>query len=162
MKLYWKLLFLVLIWCGFSYSFSFINILLGAIVSLICLYVFPQKQQRKPCQLKLLPFISLLGVIGVELVKSSLIVAWDIITPKHLSEPRFIFIDLDCRNDVERTFLANIISLTPGTLTIDLNEDKSKLKVHVMFSQDPQMVINFIKNKLEFKIMRVFKYADDK
>ncbi|MEM9242488.1 MAG: Na+/H+ antiporter subunit E [Pseudomonadota bacterium] len=162
MRLWWKLIFLVLIWCGFSNNFGLANIGLGVIVSLVCVSILPSKQHDRPYKFKLLPLISLLGIIAVELIESSLLVAWDVITPKHLSEPKFILIDLACRNDVERTLLANIVSLTPGTLSVDLTDDKSKLKVHVMFAQQQQTVIAFIKQKIEPRVMRIFNYADDK
>lgn len=155
----WMILFLTLIWCGFSNNFGMANFLFGVFVAFLCCALFP-KRQTKDYHIRLWPLICLLGLTILELIKSSLLVAWEVITPKHLSEPKILQIDLACRNDIERTFLANLISLTPGTLSIDLTENKTQLKIHVMFAAQPEKTVEFIKKNLEPKVMKVFKYAN--
>ncbi len=51
---------------------------------------------------------------------------------KHISRPGIIGVPLSAQTDLEIMLVANLISLTPGTLSIDMSEDK-KLYVHVMF-----------------------------
>jgi multicomponent Na+:H+ antiporter subunit E len=158
MKHFWMLAFLVLIWCGFSNNFAFTNIVFGFLISAICTYLVGAKDNAPRHHIRIGAFLSLIGMIMVELVKSSLIVAWDVISLRSKSKPIIMHIDLACRNDVERTLVANLLSLTPGTLSIDLTPDKSQLIVHVMFGQDSDAVKFFIQKKLEPKVIRVFRH----
>lgn len=158
MKFFWMIVFLVLIWCGFSNDFGIANIVFGATIAAVCSWVL-RSRQRDHYTVNIWPLLILLGFTAIELVKSSVLVAWEVLTPKLNSQPKIIDVPLSCRNDIECTWLANLISLTPGTLSIDLSDDKLLLKVHVMFAQDPDEAIDFIKKKLEPKVMRVFEYA---
>ncbi len=135
-----------------------LNILLGFVVALICHFVIP-KHDDISYQIRLWALLLLLFFCIKELFKSSIIVAWDVITPKKYHTPIIIDIDLDCQLDIEVTLLANLISLTPGTLSIDITKNKHQLKLHVMFGQQPEEVRKFIKQQLEPKVMKVFRYA---
>lgn len=156
MKSLWKMIFLSLIWCGFSNNFGLLNIVLAFLLSLLCCFLL-RGEKDSHGRLMIGPLFLLLGFILIELFKSSLAVAWEVITPKPRSTPKIIDVPLACRNDVECTLLANLTSLVPGTLSIDLSEDKTHLFIHVMFAKNPQKVICYIKEKLEPKILKVFK-----
>lgn len=82
-------------------------------------------------------------------------VVWEILTPTQLSSPAIIKVPLTVKNDLEITLLANLVSLTPGTLSLDVSEDKSYLIIHAMFAEDPQKVIDSIKNGVEKRILEV-------
>ncbi|MEP3300463.1 MAG: Na+/H+ antiporter subunit E, partial [Roseibium sp.] len=57
----------------------------------------------------------------------------------------------------EITMLANLITLTPGTLSVDVSEDRKTLYVHCIDVPDPQATIDDIKNGFERKILEVFR-----
>ncbi|MDJ0860394.1 MAG: Na+/H+ antiporter subunit E [Dinoroseobacter sp.] len=90
-----------------------------------------------------------------ELFVSSLRVAWDVLTPEMKARPTFIVMPLDAKSDVELMLTANIISLTPGTLSIDLNGDRSELLIHSMFgAEDPEGEIAAMKQGIERRVLR--------
>lgn len=91
----------------------------------------------------------------VELVRSNLRVLWDVVTPGHISRPGIVGIPLSAQSDLEILLVANLISLTPGTLSIDLAEDRCTLFVHVMFLDDPEGFRRGIKNGLERLVLEV-------
>lgn len=97
----------------------------------------------------------LLGYFLVELVRSNLRVLWDVVTPGHISRPGIVGIPLSAESDLELLLVANLISLTPGTLSIDLAEDHRTLFVHVMFLDDPEGFRKEIKNGLERLVLEV-------
>lgn len=99
--------------------------------------------------------IELIGLFGYELVASSLRVAWDVLTPQNLARPGIVAIPLDVRSDVGITALANLISLTPGSLVLDVTPDRRRLFVHVMFIDDLDEVRRAIKNGFERRILEV-------
>lgn len=158
MKKIWMVIFLTLIWCGFSNNFKLPNLLLGLIVSIICCHLPPNKE--KPYHIRVWALFCLLLFIAQELLISSLQVALEVIKPQHISKPKILKIDLQCHHDAERTLFTTLISLTPGTLVVDISDDKTYLLVHVMFAENPAQAEQFIKEKLEPKVLKVFRYAN--
>lgn len=92
-----------------------------------------------------------------ELLVSSVRVAIDVLRPAFTMRPAIIRVPLEVRDDVQITLLANLISLTPGTLSIDVSEDKSHLYVHAMYGDDPEQVVHRVKLKFERRIQEVFR-----
>lgn len=92
-----------------------------------------------------------------ELIHSNLRVAWDVISPKSRRKPGIVAIPLDARTDIEITFLANLITLTPGTLSLDVSDDRSVLYVHGMFVEDPQLMREQIKNGFERRVLELLR-----
>jgi multicomponent Na+:H+ antiporter subunit E len=99
--------------------------------------------------------VLLLGFFLVELVHSNLRVFWDVITPGHISRPGIVGVPLRAETEIEILLIANMISLTPGTLSIDLSEDRRTLYVHVMFLDDPDRFRKSIKEGLERRLLEV-------
>ncbi|MEM7528078.1 MAG: Na+/H+ antiporter subunit E [Pseudomonadota bacterium] len=69
--------------------------------------------------------------------------------------PRFHALPLDARSDVQITMTANMITLTPGTLTVDVSPDRKHLLIHSMFTEEGTDMVNAsIKDGLEKVVMR--------
>lgn len=92
-----------------------------------------------------------------EMLVSSVKVAYDVLTPKHTSRPGVIGIPLEAKTDFEITLLANLITLTPGTLSLDISEDRKTLYIHAMFLDDPDELRNEIKDKLERPMLELLR-----
>lgn len=99
--------------------------------------------------------INLASYFLKELVISNLRVLWDVITPRHINRPGIIGVPLTAQTDLEIFIVASMISLTPGTLSVDLSEDRKTLFVHVMFLDDVEKARKEIKNGLESRILEV-------
>ena len=97
----------------------------------------------------------LLGFFLRELVLSNLRVLWDVVTPGHISRPGIVGVPLSAESELEILLVANLISLTPGTLSVDLSDDRRTLYVHVMFLDDPDRFRQSIKEGLEQRILEV-------
>jgi multicomponent Na+:H+ antiporter subunit E len=78
--------------------------------------------------------ISLIAFFVKELVVASLKVAYDVVTPNFMMKPSVLALPLDAESDLEITILASLISLTPGTLSIDVTDDRKILYVHAMYT----------------------------
>lgn len=91
-----------------------------------------------------------------ELIVSSLYVAWDIITPKDLMKPGIVEVPVDLKSETAIIAFANLISMTPGSLTMDMSPDKKKIYIHAMYLHDKQKFIDKMKNELEHKIRQIF------
>ena len=92
-----------------------------------------------------------------ELIVSNFRVLWDVVTPSHISQPGIVGIPLDARSDLEIMLVANLISLTPGTLSVDLSPDRCTLYVHVMFLDDIEKTRAEIKEGIERRVLEVMR-----
>lgn len=73
----------------------------------------------------------LLYYVG-NLVLANLLVAWEVLTPRHGISPAVVRVPMRCETDLEISGLANLISFTPGTLTLEIADDRSALFVHAL------------------------------
>ncbi len=92
-----------------------------------------------------------------ELVLSTLRVAWEVITPRKLRHAGIIAVPLDARTDTEITVFANLLTLTPGTLSLDVSDDRRVLYVHAMFVDDPDVVRREIKEGMERRVLALLR-----
>lgn len=93
--------------------------------------------------------LRLAGTFLWELVLANLQVAWILVQPRLRIRPAFIVIPLALRDDLTITALANMITLTPGTLTVDVAPDRSALWVHCLSAADADAVREQIKRQFE-------------
>lgn len=92
-----------------------------------------------------------------EVIVSNLRVAYDVVTPTHHARPGNLAIPLDVKTPAEITLLANLITLTPGTLSLDVSEDRKTLYIHAMFIDDPERLKREIKDGMERRVKELFR-----
>lgn len=74
---------------------------------------------------RLIPlFIRYFGVLVKEIVKANVCVLKIILSPELQPEPAFVYFDTDLRTGLARVLLANSITLTPGTITVPVEDDR--------------------------------------
>jgi multicomponent Na+:H+ antiporter subunit E len=71
--------------------------------------------------------------------------------------PGIVAVPLDAQTDLEITLMANLITLTPGTLSLDVSEDRHTLYVHAMFVDSPESVRDSIKNGFERRLLELIR-----
>lgn len=106
---------------------------------------------------KIIKLIGFSGFYILEVIKSNLIIAYDALTPTHKMKPGILEIPLDLKSDKEILIFSNLMTMTPGTMTIALSEDKTKLFVHAMYIDDPEKLKMEIKEKFEKRIAELFR-----
>lgn len=102
----------------------------------------------------------LLGFIAFyvkELVRASVRVAHDVLTPSHHMRPAMVAIPLDAKTDFEILLLANLISMTPGSVSIDVSKDRQVLYVHAMYVDDLEALREQIKNTYERRVLALLR-----
>ena len=112
--------------------------------------------ERSPYFLRVWRTIRLTLFFLWELVVSSVRVAWDIVTPSHDSNPAIVEMPLDVESDIEILLVTTLISLTPGTLSLDVTPDRKTLIVHAMFADDPDALVREMKDGMERMVKEVF------
>jgi multicomponent Na+:H+ antiporter subunit E len=71
-------------------------------------------------------------------------------------KPGVIAFPLQARTDMEIMFVSSVISLTPGTLSLDVSDDRRVLFIHAMFLQDEEQLRNDLR-ELEHRILKVMR-----
>lgn len=99
--------------------------------------------------------VDLLLYFFYQLFSSSLRVVWEILTPDQKSHPGIISLPLEVETESQLLLLSNLISLTPGTLSLDITEDRKTLYMHVMFLDDPDEVIQSVKSGIERRVINI-------
>jgi multicomponent Na+:H+ antiporter subunit E len=94
-----------------------------------------------------------------ELVIANLRVAWHVLTPPSRFRPQVIAVPLETCNEAETTLLANLISLTPGTLSLDVSTDECVLYIHVIDAPDAETARKEIKEGFERKVLDLVRGA---
>ena len=148
----WNLL-LALVWAGLTGSFTLINLLVGFVFAFVILRLaFHSKRDPGSYFTKVPSVLSFIAFFIYDLVKSNIIVAWDVLTPTHKMRPGVIAYPLELESDGGITLFANLISVTPGTLSLDVSTDHKVLYIHVMYLDDEDAVRRDIKT-LERRII---------
>lgn len=148
---------MALSWAAVTGSFSVVNLAFGFVLSLAALFLIREQVGTTASFQRAGKVVSLAALFVYELVLSAWRVARIVIRPKIELQPGIIAYPLTVESDFEITLLANLITLTPGTLSVDVSEDRKTLFVHCIDVPDPQGTIDDIKNGFERKILEVFR-----
>ena len=146
---------LALGWAALMGSFTLPSLLVGFGIGYIALWVVrPLFGETKYFQ-RIWRVLRLVLLFVYELIASSLRVVYDVVTPVHLSRPGIIAMPLDAKGEGEILVVASLISLTPGSLSLDLSPDRKTLYVHAMFIDDPGNLRRQLKEGMERSVMEV-------
>jgi multicomponent Na+:H+ antiporter subunit E len=147
---------LTVVWVALTGNYEFANYVFGFVLSFCVMWVSRIGDHAFHKYFTALPgFIGLFFFFLYELIKANLHVAYEVITPGFGMTPGIIRIPLDVKSDLEITLLANMITLTPGTLSLDVSADKKVLYVHAMYVKDKEKFIQEIKNGFEKRILKL-------
>lgn len=99
----------------------------------------------------------LAGFFARELVLANVRVAVDVLRPRTGIRPAVIAIPLDVTRDGEILLLSMLINITPGSVTIDLSDDRRTLYVHVMHMKTAEESRREIKEGFERRVRLLFE-----
>lgn len=148
----------VLVWVALWSDLSLANVLLGLLAGVVTLVVLPLPADRQRLVVRPWPLLVYLGHFLADLVVSAVVVAWEIVTPGSRLSQGVVRIPLRATAPGVVTLIANSISLTPGTLTIEVEHDPPVLYVHVLQLQSIEQARADIA-ALEDRILAAFPNA---
>jgi multicomponent Na+:H+ antiporter subunit E len=152
----WNII-LAFIWDALTGEISLSNFTLGFVIGFLVLFFLRRVIGTGVYTVKVLRIIVLASIIIWDILLANLNVAWHVITPPNLHRPGIIHIPLDVKSDAEITILANIISLTPGTLVLHIAEDRKTLYIHALDIDDAEKIRQTIKTRIERRVIGVLR-----
>lgn len=91
--------------------------------------------------------------LAYDLLTGSLRVGWEILTPGSRISPAFVEVPLRCRSDFEISMLANLVSLTPGSLTVAARQDPATVWVYSMYTESHGSTLRYV-HGMEDRLLR--------
>ncbi|MQB43747.1 Na+/H+ antiporter subunit E [Rhizobium sp. ICMP 5592] len=150
-------LLLAIVWAAITGSASFLNLVFGFVLSAFALAIVRESYGGVLYLGRIRRILALLLLFLRELAKSAWAVAVTVMSPKMDVKPGIFAFPLTVDRDFEIALLANLITLTPGTLSVDVSEDRKTLYVHALDCSDPEAVKHDIAEGFERRILEAFR-----
>lgn len=150
-------LLLVLVWLALTGEYTWVNFVFGFIVSYFALWLVDRTSDTKK-YIQFIPrFIGFILFFIWELVKSNVMVAYEVATPSLNMKPGIVAFPMDVKSDLEIIILTSVIALTPGTSPVQISQDKRTLYIHGMNIGDRDEFVRDIKEGFERRIIQLFE-----
>jgi multisubunit Na+/H+ antiporter MnhE subunit len=146
---------LAVAWMVLQERFTFADFIVGYVLAAMVVYMCRNFWADRIWVKQPLGALRLALVFMREIAMANLQVAAIVLRPRMRVQPVFIKLPLKLRDDFKITALANMITLTPGTLTVDVAEDRSALYVHCLSAADADAVRRQIKESFEKPLEKV-------
>jgi len=153
--LVWNLL-LALAWVFVTEQFTPVNLLIGLAVGYLILMLVQRALGPSRYFTKVPAAIGLLLFFSWELVRANIRMAMYVLGPNRWMRPGIVAVPLEPKGEIELTLLANMITLTPGTLSLDVADDRSVLYIHAMDVGEPEEFVREIKDGFERRLRELF------
>lgn len=145
-----------LFWLLMAEDYSPIN-LITALLLAVLMPLFAARLEREFARLEQPgQLVRLGGLLLHDMVLANITVAKQVLGPEKRLRSDFVWVPLDLTNIHGISALASVITLTPGTVSAELSEDRKFLLIHCLDVDDPQAMIDEIKQRYEAPLRKVF------
>jgi multicomponent Na+:H+ antiporter subunit E len=153
----WHVL-LTLAWAAVNGEFSVVNLLVGFALSYVVIAVLERAEITGPGYTSRVPVvIRFAGFFLWELFMANIRVAQEVLRPRVTIRPGVVAVPLTVTTDLEITLLSCLITLTPGTLALDVSDDRSTLYVHALDVMDPEAFRRSIVDGFERRVLELLR-----
>jgi multicomponent Na+:H+ antiporter subunit E len=151
-------LLLALAWAALQGEVTLSNLLVGYVCGYVVLAFLAKGGVMPATLVSRSARAASLGVFFIrELLLANVRVAADVLRPRTSIQPAVLAIPLDVTGDREILLLSMLINITPGSVTMDLSEDRRTLYVHVMHMISPEISRREIKDGFERRVKLLFE-----
>ncbi len=149
----------LLFWLLITFRFTLPNILVGSAAAIICSAIFARYYFHNVYKFlqpaRYFWFITYLFYFVWACIKANFDVAYRVLHPAMPIRPGIVKVKTTLKSDFARTLLANSITMTPGTITVDIIDDY--MFIHWIFirSEDPEVYTKMITGTFEKFIKKI-------
>jgi multicomponent Na+:H+ antiporter subunit E len=148
---------LAIAWALITGSFTVLNLLFGFVLASGALWLIREQYGTVSYLSRAWRWVKLMLRFLYELVLSSVRVARLVLSPRMDIRPGIIAFPLTVERDVEITTLANLITLTPGTLSLDVSDNRKTLYIHAIDVPDADAIRREIETGFERMVMEAYR-----
>jgi multicomponent Na+:H+ antiporter subunit E len=120
-----------LVWVALWSTLSLPNVIWGVVIGYVTLAIAPGGTRHR-LRVQPLALLRFAGWFAWALVKASAMVAWEIVTPGSRINEAIVAAPLRTSSPALATLIANAITLTPGTLTLEIGREPPRLYIHIL------------------------------
>jgi multicomponent K+:H+ antiporter subunit E len=150
-------LLLLIVWLLLNNTVAPGHLVLGAFLAFVIPLLTSGMQDPQPGFHKPLTIIRYVLMVLGDIVVANFEVARLVIGSAKKLNPAFVAVPLDIEYGLPITILASTVSLTPGTVSAEISEDKKWLYVHVLNLTDKDELIALIKHRYERPLLEIFQ-----
>lgn len=132
----WLLVIWLLLWGVLTAA----NVAAGAVVASVLLAAFPARRGAPGVRMRPVHALRFLVWFSYKLVEANVVLAWEIVTPRNRIREGIVAVPVRGCSPGLVTIIANSISLTPGTVTIEVDPGGDRLFVHVLHLREVEKV----------------------
>ena len=149
---------LALVWVALTGDVSPGNLVFAVALAWLTLRVaVPLRVDPLFSRVRPLKLAGLLAFLAGQILVANLKVAAAVLGPRRRLRPALVAVPLDAKTDGQIAALSNFVTLTPGTLSLDVSPDRKTLYVHAMSAESPDAVRREIKEGFERRVMEAFE-----
>ena len=148
-------LFMAIIWMFLNSDWSPVSFVIGYFIGILLLFVLRRFLPTRFYLANVYAVIKLILIFIRELILSNISVLKLVLAPKLNMQPGIFAYKTELKSNWEITILSSLITLTPGTLVIDVSDDNQTLYIHAIDVPDAEDTIQSIKDSFEKAIMEV-------
>ena len=160
-KFIFTAIFVFLIWLAFTTTFALPEVITGVVVSLIIAYYgyrsFTSLGLKSITPKRFLYMVEYIFVFLWALIKANLNVAKIVLTPKMPIKPGIVEFESKLKSDYAKMILANSITLTPGTFTVDIVDNRFYIHWLVVEATDPDEAYKLIAEPFEKILLKIYE-----
>jgi multicomponent Na+:H+ antiporter subunit E len=148
---------LAVVWVSLTGHFSEGGLLTGFLLGYILLLWLRHLLGPTTYFEKLPRLVLFLVFYLAETVRSNLRVAREVLSLRPRSKSGIIAVPLDLKTDFQISVFTSLLTLTPGSMSLDVSKDRTVLYVHAMFVDDPETFRREVKTQLERRVQELFR-----
>lgn len=156
-----QFLIIFILWLLLTWSLApqevIVGVALALLLSILLYDVFLQGSEKLVQPARYFWFLVYLPVFFYYVIRANLDVAYRVLHPEMPIRPGIVKVRTSLKSDMAKTFLANSITLTPGTLTVDIIGDHLYIHWINIVTEDPQEETEVIVKRFEVFLRRIFE-----
>lgn len=146
-----------IVWVAFTGNGDFSNLISGFVLADFLLWIISPVTKKPSFLSNVVRYIPFLLNFIKEYILSNVKIIKEILTPGYGFKPGIIAVPLDDLTNLQIVCLSNMITLTPGTFTLDVAPDRKTLYVHAMYIDTVQQAVDEIKNGFERQVKETLR-----
>ncbi len=153
--------FLLVVWLLLTFDVTILNIVVGVVASFLVTVFFHKYSLKIKTRIfhihRYFWALLYLFIFLWECIKANFDVAYRVLHPKLPVKPGIVRAKTNLTTDIAKIFLANSITMTPGTITVDIIEDDFFIHWIYVHSKDPEVYTHRILGRFEKYLKRIFE-----
>lgn len=150
-------LVLAVVWLLLQQSLAPAHLLTAAVLALVVPRLVHAHLGAASRPRAVLSVLRLAMVVLWDIVVSNVTVAWIVVNPASRPSPAWVRVPLDTRHPTATTLLASIITMTPGTVSCVVDDERWEILVHALDCSDAGAMAQQIKQRYEVPLRTIFE-----